>query len=163
MFDQELRLKDHGAVSASGYGTVGGEAVVLDVGNALIVGSLVFDVFKLDIPTNDELYRFHLMGGDDEEFTSEVSLCCLELGAAEVVEGGVDSVRARYVLPFSNEQAGTIYPYVRIRHEISGSAPCINYKATLTHLHGLRGSTNIAESTTTTTTSSSSTTTTTAP
>ena len=161
MFDQNLKLKDHGAVSASGYGTVGGEAVVLDVGNALIVGSLVFDVFKLDIPTNDELYRFHLMGGDDESFTNTVSLCCLELGAAEVVEGGADSTRARYVLPFSNEQAGTVYRFLRVRHEIGGSAARVNYKAYVTHVHGLRGTLAISESTTTTTTSSSSTTTTT--
>ena len=163
MFDIKLRLKDHGKVTASGYGTVEGSETLIDLGPGLVIGSIIFDIFKINIPTNDELYRLHLMGGDDESFTNEVSLCCLELGAAEVVEGGGDSVRARYVLPFSNEQAGTIYPYVRIRHEISGSAPCINYKATLTHLHGLRGSTNIAESTTTTTTSSSSTTTTTAP
>ena len=163
MYDTLLRLKDHGAVSASGYGTVGGEATVLDVGQALVVGSVIFDIFKLDIPNNNELYRLHLMGGLDEEFTNQVSLCVLELGAAEVVEGGGDSVRARYVLPFSNEQAGTIYRFLCIRHEVGGSAPRINYKATLTHLHGLRGTTNIAESTTTTTTSSSSTTTTTAP
>jgi hypothetical protein len=163
MFDQDLRLKDHGLVSSSGYGTVGGEATVLDLGQGLVTGNVIFDIFKIKIPTNNELYRLHLMGGDDENFTNEVSLCCLELGAAEVVEGGGDSVRARYVLPFQNEQAGTIYPYVRIRHEISGSAPGINYKARLCHVHGLRGTTNISESTTTTTTSSSSTTTTTAP
>jgi len=163
MYDTLLRLKDHGVVSASGYGTVGGEATVLDIGQALVIGSLVFDIFKIDVPTNDELYRLHLMGGDDESFTNEVSLCCLELGAAEVAEDSGDSVRARYVLPFSNEKAGTIYPYVRVRHVISGSAPRINYKATITHVHGLRGTTNIAESTTTTTTSSSSSTTTTAP
>ena len=164
MFESNLRLKDHGAVSASGYGTVGGEAEVLNVGNALVVGSIVFDIFKIDVPTNDEKYVLHVLGGDDESFTNEVSLACLELGAAEVVEGSGDSVRARYVLPFSNEKAGTIYPYLRVRHVISGSSPRINYKASITGVHGLRGTTNISESTTsTTTTSSSSTTTTTAP
>ena len=161
MYDTLLRLKDHGAVSASGYGTVGGEATVLDVGQALVIGSLIFDIFKIDVPTNDEIYRLHLMGGDDESFTNEVSLCCLELGAAEVVEGSGDSVRARYILPFSNEKAGSIFPFLRVRHVISGSSPRINYKASITGVHGLRGTTNISESTTSTTTSS--TTTTTAP
>jgi hypothetical protein len=161
MFDHELRLKDRGLVSSSGYGTVGGEATVLDLGRGLVVGSLVLDVYKLDIEDNDELYRLHLMGGEDESFTNEVSLCSLELGAKEVVEGTEDSARARYVLPFSNEQAGTVYRFLRIRHEISGSSPLINYAATLTHLHGLRGTTNIALTTTTTTSTTSTTTTTT--
>ena len=102
MYETGLRLKDHGAVSSSGYGYVDGEAQVIDLGQGLVEGSIIFDVFKLDIATNDELYRLHLMGSNDEEFATQVSLCVLALGAAEVVEGGADSTRARYVLPFSN-------------------------------------------------------------
>jgi hypothetical protein len=152
MFDKILELKDTGKVTSSGYGTVGGEASIVYLGTGLVRGNAIFDVIQLKISSNDELYRMHLIGGSDESFTEEVSLCEIELGASEVVEGNQDSMVSRYILPFQNEQAGTTYPYLRIRHELSGSSPEINYSARFTKDIVMRGTPNITVSTTTTTT-----------
>ena len=152
MFDQILILKDSGKVTSSGYGEVSGEAQVIDLGEGHVRGNIVIDVSEIKISSNDELYRLHLIGGSDGSFTEEVSLCELELGALEVVEGNQDAQTARYILPFQNEQAGTIYPYCRIRHELSGSSPEINYSARFGKDHVMLGTVNTTVATTTTTT-----------
>jgi len=130
MYDAALELKDAGAVTSSGYGTVDEEAAVVNVGEGMVKGRLIIEVSEVEIADNDELYVIHLMGGDDESFTNTVSLGSIELGANEVLEGNVDSQTGRYEVPFTNEQNGTIYPYLRVRHVISGTvATGINYKA----------------------------------
>lgn len=151
MFDIKLKLKDKGSVTASGYGTVDGSAQVLNLGLGLVRGNMILDVTRLEISDNDELVRVHLMGGSDGSFTNEVSLVSLELGAKEVIEGNIDSEQAaRFILPFQNEQAGTVYPYVRVRHEISGTSPRINYQARLEKDLPITG--RLIQTTTTTTT-----------
>ena len=131
MFDSTQILKDAGAVSSSGYGTVDESAKVINLGNGLVRGNVIFDITAINIGDNDELYELHLMGGDDENFTNEVSLCSKEIGAKESLQGNLDSYISRIILGFQNEHAGTIYPYVRVRHVISGTSPSINYKARL--------------------------------
>ena len=79
----------------------------------------------------NELYQLHLMGGDDADFTNEISLCSKELGAKEGLQGNLDSYVSRVILGFQNEHAGEIYSFVRVRHVISGTSPNINYKARL--------------------------------
>jgi hypothetical protein len=134
MFDTQLELKDTGAVTASGYGTVDGSAQVLDVGEGQVKGRLVIDVFAIEIGSDDELYLIHLLGKTGDE-AKEISLCALELGAGGVTQGGVDSVIGRYELPFSNEKNGTVYPLLRVRHVISGAVTTgINYTARLGEL-----------------------------
>ena len=152
MYDINLILKDSGQVTSSGYGQVDGEAQVINLGDGHVRGNIVFDATEIKISSNDELYRLHLMGGSDGTFTQEVSLCELELGALEVVEGNQDSQIARYILPFQNEQAGTIYPYCRVRHELSGSSPEINYSARFGKDHVMLGAMYPTVATTTTTT-----------
>lgn len=152
MFTYTDILKDAGRVTSSGNGTVDGSAKSVNLGAGLVRGNLFIDVFQINIASNDEIYRIHLMGGDDSDFTNEVSLCCLELGAKEVLQGNQDHAVARYVLPFQTEQAGTIFPYVRVRHEIGGTTPNINYSARLEKDNVARGTTNITGITTTTTT-----------
>ena len=153
MFDSTHILKDSSLVTASGNGSVDGSAKVVNLGNGLVRGNMHIDITRIDINDNDEIYRLHLMGGSDSSFTNEVSLCELELGAKEVVEGNQDNLISRFVLPFQNEQAGVVYPHVRVRHEIAGTSPKLNYSARLEPDLPFRGSTHItADSTTTTTT-----------
>lgn len=152
MFDYDYELKDTGRVEASGYGSVDGSAKVIDLGAGLVRGNLFIDVFQIAIGSNDQIYRLHVMGGDDADFTNEVSLCCLELGAKEVLQGNADSLVSRYILPFQNEQKGTVYPYVRVRHELAGTSPSINYSARLEKDLPVRGTTNVDTISTTTTT-----------
>ena len=152
MFDYYYELKDTGRVTSSGNGTVDGSAKSVNLGAGLVRGNLFIDVFQVNIVNNDEIYRIHLMGGDDSSFTNEVSLCCLELGAKEVLQGNVDSLVSRYILPFQNEQKGTVYPFVRVRHQIAGTTPNINFSARLEKDLPVTGTTNIGTITTTTTT-----------
>jgi len=152
MFDYEAILKDGGAVTSSGYGTVDSEAAVIGLGSGLVRGNLVIDISAIKISAKDEKYVFHLMGGMDENFIGEVSLASKEIGAHGVLEGSVDAKLSRLVIPFMNEERGIVYPYVRIRHAISGTSPSIDYQARLEKDLPQRGSTNLNQTTTTTTT-----------
>jgi len=160
MLDTEHILKDAGAVTSSGYGQVDSEAQVIDLGDGLVRGNVVMDIVTIDIANSDEKYEIHLMGGNDISFTGEVSLCCKELGANEALQGNLDSKLSRVILPFQNEERGVVYPYVRVRHVVSGTTPSINYKARLEKDLSIRGITTELTVTTTTTTTSSTTTTT---
>ena len=152
MFDTEHILKDAGAVTSSGYGTVDAAAKVLDLKEGLVRGNVIIDVSDIDISSKDELYEILLIGGTDESFTQEVSLCSKELGHNASLEGNRDSKAGRYVLPFQNEMAGRIWPYVRIRHVLSGTTPSINYQARLEKDLPVTGYTTETVTTTTTTT-----------
>jgi hypothetical protein len=143
-------LKDAGAVTSSGYGTVDAAAKVVDLKEGLVRGNIIIDVSAIDISSGNELCEIHLMGGSDESFTQEVSLCSKELGHNASLEGNRDSKPGRYILPFQNEMAGRIWPYVRIRHVLSGTTPSINYQARLEKDLAVTGY--ISETVTTTTT-----------
>ena len=156
MFDTEAILhKAEAAVTSSGYGTtvVDGEdtAKVVNLGAGLVRGNLVVDLNHI-VARSNEKYTLHLMGGDDSDFTKQVSLCSKELGAAGALEGNLTSKLSRIVIPFQNEQAGTIYPYVRVRHVIAGDNPSINYTARLEKDLPVTGTTALNQTTTTTTT-----------
>lgn len=131
MFDTKLLLKDTGAVTTSGYGTVDASAQVVNLGSGLVRGNLIIDISSIDIQTGDELYELHLIGGNDESFSREVSLCSKELGHNSQLQGNLDSKISRAIMPFQNEERGVIYPYVRVRHVLSGATPSINYTARL--------------------------------
>ena len=150
MLDTEHILKDAGAVTSSGYGTVDSEAQVIDLGEGLVRGNVVIDVSQMSMNSNDELYQICLMGGDDASFTKTVALAMLELGPRETLEDNFDSKIARVVLPFQSEKNGVVYPYVRIRHVISGTGPSINYTARIEKDLPVRGL--ISQTVTTTTT-----------
>lgn len=157
MFDYSHKLKDSGAVTASGYGTVDAAAKVVNLGAGLVRGNLVIDISSVKISANDEKYVIHLMGGTDESFTGQVSLASKEVGHRSQLQGNIDAKISRLVLPFMNEERGIVYPYVRVRHVISGSSPSINYSARLEKDLPQKGSTALKQ--TTTTTSSTTTTT----
>jgi hypothetical protein len=131
MIDNSTFLKDAGAVNASGYGQVAAAAAVVNIGKGKVNGRMVVDVSAVDIANTDERYILNLMGGSDAVFTSEVSLAAMDLGAAAPIEGNVDALATRYQIPFSNEKGGILYPYVRVRHVLSGTTPSINYTARL--------------------------------
>ena len=158
MFDRYLILNDSEKYTSSGHGEVEGQAQVVNLGEGLVRGNVIIDIYEIKISNNDELYRLQIMGGSDQSLTETVSLCQLELGAADAVEGNQDALISRNIMPFQNEQAGTIYPFVRIRHELSGTNPEINYFSMLGKDHIMLGNRKIyvpsmtATTTTTTTT-----------
>jgi hypothetical protein len=140
------------AVSSSGYGQVDSSPKVINFGAGLVRGNLVIDIFAIKITTGDEAYILHLMGGNDSDFTEEVSLASKELGANGALEGNRDSKISRVVIPFQNEERGVIYPYIRIRHVLAGTSPSINYQARLEKDLPYRGYSAMFSTTTTTTT-----------
>ena len=152
MLDTEHTLKDAGAVTSSGYGQVDASAKVVNLGEGLVRGNLALDISAVKISAKDESYTIHLMGGTDANFTGEVSLCSKELGHNASLQGNVDSKLSRVTLPFQNEERGLVYPYVRVRHVISGASPSINYQARLEKDLPQRGVTSLTQVTTTTTT-----------
>ena len=152
MFDYDHKLKDAGAVTSSGYGTVDEESKVVNLGAGLVRGNLVVDISAIKVSAKDEKYVLHLMGGTDASFTGQVSLASKELGAHGALEGNRDSKLSRIVIPFQNEERGIIYPYVRVRHVIAGSSPSINYTARLEKDLPVTGTTGIDQAVTTTTT-----------
>ena len=149
MFTEGHELKDAGAVASSGYGQVGGSDRVVNLGSGLIRGNLILDISVINIYNNDEIYQIFLMGGDDTDFSREVSLACIEIGANEVAEGNLDAKAGRLILPFQNEFEGVVYPFVRVRHVIAGTTPSITYTARMEKSLPYRG--RITQSATTTT------------
>jgi len=133
-YDTNLLLKDAGLVAASAAATVSSAAKTINLGAGLVEGKLYIDVTAIEIASNDELYKIALQGSDNSDFStgSEEDLAILELGAAEVLGGDVDSTTGRYVVPFRTERNGVVYPHVRIYSTVSGTvATGINFTAWL--------------------------------
>lgn len=133
MIDSDFILKDAGLVAADAAGTVGGEAVIADLGAALMKGNLIVDVTAIEIATNDEIYKIKLQGSNSATFASDIEdLVILEVGAAEVLGGDQDSAVGRYKLPFRSEKNGTVYQYVREYCDVDGDIDTgINFSAHL--------------------------------
>lgn len=134
MRDGTLILKDAGLVAVSGAATVGGQAKVADVGAGLVNAELVVDVSAIEIASNDELYTIAVQGSDTSDFSTGSpvieDLVVLILGASEVVGGNQDTASGRLILPFHNEKAGTVFPYLRVYTTVAGAvATGINFTA----------------------------------
>jgi len=157
MLDTEHILKDAGEETASGFGQVDGSAKVVNLGNGLVRGNVILDISAVKISAKDEKYSIHLMGGTNASFSNEVSLCSKELGHNASLQGNVDSKLSRVVLPFQNEERGNVYPFIRIKHVLSGTSPSINYQARLEKDLPQRGATSLNQTTTTTMTTTTTT------
>lgn len=131
MYDNTLILKDAGLVAASAAGTVSSVAKVAHLGDGRVDARLVLDVSAIEIASNDELYAVAIQGSTSSTFASGIEeLAVVNLGAAEVVGGDIDSAAGRFEVPFSTEKAGVIYPYVRVYTTVSGTiATGINFTA----------------------------------
>ena len=107
--------------------------VIIDLGTGLVEGHLVVDVTAIEIADNDENYKISLQGSSKSDFADTIEdLAILELGALETLGGDVDSTTGRYLVPFRTERNGTIYQYVRVYGNVSGTiATGINYSAYL--------------------------------
>jgi hypothetical protein len=139
MIDDGYILKDAGLVAASATGQVDGEDFIADIGAARMEAKMVVDVSAIEIASDNEIYQIALQGSDSATFNGTTgaitTLAILELGANEVIGGDVDSVVGRYEVPFSNDKAGTVYPYVREYCTCNGSISTgINFSAYLAKL-----------------------------
>jgi hypothetical protein len=124
-YDDALSLKDAGLVAESAAGSV-----ILDLGAGFVEGDVVIDVSAIEVANGDEKYTVHLEGSNVAAMTSgSVTLANLPLGNATAPADAATGT-GRFVLPFRNEQNGTLYRYVRIYTTVAGSiASGINFSA----------------------------------
>lgn len=126
-YDDALSLKDAGLVASTTT-----ESTILDIGAGIVDGYLILDVSAIETASGDEKYTIHLEGSNVAAMTSgSVTLCNIPLGNATAPADAATST-GRFVVPFRNEQNGTLYRYVRIYTLISGTiATGINFAAFL--------------------------------
>lgn len=124
-YDDALNLKDAGLVASSAA-----ESTIVDLGPGLACGYMVVDVSAVEVASGDEIYHVCLEGSNVAAMTSgSVTLAMLEMGNASA-PADADTGTGRFVIPFRNEQNGTIYRYVRAYTRVAGSiATGINYTA----------------------------------
>lgn len=146
IYDSALLLKDAGAVTTTGQGTVASVATILDLGattvgpsaptaSQILDGNLILDVTNIKISAADETYEIFLQFSNSATFASGIfDLATAHLGSAVGIPGTSDTgtTVGRYIVPFRNEWNGVAYRYCRIEHVIGGTSPTINYSARLT-------------------------------
>ena len=125
-FDALLQLRDAVAMTASGAMQVGGSNKIVDLGAGLVEGNLVLDVSAIDVSSTDESYTVYLEGSNASDFSSGiVPLVAKPLGIAVANVRSAASGTGRHVIPFTNEENGTVYRYVRGYVVIAGTTPSI--------------------------------------
>lgn len=135
--DTALQLKDAGLVAISGAAQVASAAKILDLGAGFVEGDIVLDVSALEIGTGDESYDIVAQVSPDADFGTAgniVERIEIHLGAkgTKRTDSDKDDTAGRYVLPFDNEQGGTVYRYLRLYTVVAGTiATGINYTAWL--------------------------------
>lgn len=118
-YDNLTLLKDAGAVTADGAGTVASVARVLDLGDAKTEGRVIIDTSAVDFTTGDETQDVILQGCNLIGFGSGV----VQLASLAITATG------RNEAPFTTRQGSTNYRFVRIYTDVSGTTPIDNYTA----------------------------------
>lgn len=124
-YDSDLQLKAAGLLAASTDGTI------LDLGDGLVDAYLVIDLTACEIASGNEIYTVSLEGSNVAAMTSgSVCLAKKVFGNLVVPMDAALSAAGRYVVPFRNEEGGTLYRYVRLSTLIAGTiATGINFSA----------------------------------
>lgn len=127
VFDGDLELKEAGLVAASEDGDI------LDLGDGLVDGFLVVDMSACEVATGNEIYTVSLEGSNVAAMTSgSVCLAKKVFGNLVVPMDAALSTTGRYVIPFRNEEGGTVYRYIRLSTLVAGTiATGINFSAFL--------------------------------
>jgi len=124
-YDAATSLKAAGLLAASADGSI------LDLGAGLVDGYLVIDLSACEVATGDEIYTVSLEGSNVAAMSSgSVCLAKKVFGNLVVPMDAALSAAGRYVVPFRNEEGGTIYRYVRLSTLIAGTVDTgINFSA----------------------------------
>ena len=137
LYDADLVLEDsldtNGDVAAidgaaSYAGSILAVETVIDLGDGLVEGYMIVDIDDIEPHGNDELYIIKLQGNNDGDFADATAydLAQISIGAGEVLANGTDGTDVgaagdRFVVPFRNEQNGTVYRYVRCIQVLTGA------------------------------------------
>lgn len=115
-YDATLELKATGALTTSTDGTI------LDLGDGFIEGDIVFDVTAVETGSGNEIFTISLEGSNVAAMSSgSVCLAKKVFGNLVVPMDAALSAAGRYVVPFRNEEGGTLYRYVRLSTLIAGT------------------------------------------
>lgn len=125
-YDDALNLKDAGLVAATAA-----ESTIIDLGSGVTDGYLVIDVSAVETASTDETYDIRLEGSNVSGMGSgSVTLACAPQMGNAAAPADADTSTGRFVVPFRNEQNGTVYRYVRLHTTVAGAiATGINYSA----------------------------------
>lgn len=124
-FDTALVLKADGLLAASADGTI------LDLGSGFVEGDVVIDLSACEIDTGNEIYTVSIEASNVAAMSSgSVCLGKKVFGNLVVPMDAALSASGRYVIPFRNEENGTLYRYVRLSTLVAGTiATGINFSA----------------------------------
>ena len=123
-YDDDLELKDSGALTASEDGDI------VDIGSGLVDGFLVIDVTNIKTNANNEKYTISLEASNVAAMDSgSVCLATKVFGLLTVPMDADLEDTGRFVIPFRNEENGETYRYVRLHNLIAGTNPTITYRA----------------------------------
>jgi hypothetical protein len=115
-YDAALLLQAAGLIAASVDGGI------LDLGEGLVDGFLVIDLSACEIASGNEIYTISLEGSIVAAMTSaSVCLAKKAFGNLVVPMDGALSAAGRYIVPFRNEEGGTLYRYVRLSTLVAGT------------------------------------------
>lgn len=131
-FDYDLRLKDAGLIAADDIAQVGGSDKILDLGDGRFDGRVIIDATAVEVASGDERYNLELQFSNESDFGSGVKAGpSLPLGDADaIVAADQDNGVGRYELPFTNEINGTVYRYMRLSIDVTGTvATGVNFVA----------------------------------
>jgi hypothetical protein len=124
-YDSDLEMKAAGLLAASADGDI------IDLGAGIVDGFLVVDLTACEVATGDEIYTVSIEGSNVAAMTSgSVCLGKKVFGNLVVPMDAALSTAGRYVIPFRNEEGGTVYRYIRLSTLIAGTiATGINFSA----------------------------------
>ncbi len=125
-YDNATLIKAAGLVAATANGSI-----ILDLGDGLVDADLVIDLSACEIATGDEIYTVSVEGSTVAAMTStSVCLARKTFGNLVVPMDNALSASGRYVVPFRNEEGGTLYRYIRLQITVAGTiATGINFTA----------------------------------
>ena len=133
IIDDECKIADTGSthITATAAATIDGVAKTFDTGGGYTPGMLAIDIATLSnsgIVASNSLITIALEGSTTSTFTAWVRLVKLSLGLAATVHGRTHSDASaattktgRYLMPFHNDFAGTIYRWLRIYVTFNGT------------------------------------------
>lgn len=125
-YDAATLLRASAATTADTAGSV------VTLGAGRLDGRAIFDVTALVTGgAAPESYALTLQFSNSATFASGVvGGAAIRLGTASTLPGeSANSAVGRYEVSFSNEVNGTVYSYVRVYTDVSGTAPSITYSA----------------------------------
>jgi len=116
-YDDSLELMAETSVVASA------DKTIVDLGAGLVDGFVVIDMTaNAEVASTDEYYTVSLEASNVAAMSSGSVCLVKKVFGNNIVPMDADCYLAgRYVIPFRNEEAGTVYRYVRLSIVVAGT------------------------------------------